>query len=92
MNSEDQYKTESPRENRSSQELFYTPRPQARSLAITRYPEMGTDRLPIALPLEDIQSLRDRLARYNGQLVDGEPTDGAKILAPSARSIAGGAK
>lgn len=92
MNSEDQYKTESPQENRSLQELFYTLRPQVRSVAITRYPEMGTDRLPIALPLEDIQSLRDRLAIYNWQLVDGEPADGAKILAATKRSIAGGAK
>ncbi|MBD2066266.1 hypothetical protein H6F93_01765 [Leptolyngbya sp. FACHB-671] len=92
MNSEAQDKTESSRENRSSQELFYTPCPSARSVAITRYPEMGTYQLPISLPLEDIQSLRDQLARDNWQLVDGEPADGAKILAATKRSIAGGAK
>ncbi|MBD1939725.1 hypothetical protein [Microcoleus sp. FACHB-68] len=80
MNSEDSYSTGTPRENRSFQELFYTPRPQ---VAITCYPKIGTDRL---------QRLGDRLARYNWQLVDGEPADAATILATSARSIAGGAK
>ena len=85
--------TVSPCINRSFQQLFYSRHLQIASTSIKLYSiELNGWQLPIAISLKDIHKLRDRLAIYNWQLIDGMLADSVKILAAAERFIVGGAK